>query len=241
MNPIGREMPVLCVAGTGPGVGKTTVACGLARRVRAQGGLPAVVKPLEVGCRYDERSDLVGQDGEALRAARGHPMPPLVASPYRFATSENPVLAARRAGLTLRLSDLEASVRTAGEFGDVLIVELPTGAGAPIAEDGSGLDLAKRLASRVLVVASPIPGVEGLVLGLVAQARARGLELGGVVLDAPPPEPASAPSLEALVAEVGKVTVFPGISPLQVGDLPRAVEHHLEEHLVLERSFGLGA
>lgn len=234
---LGASKPVLCIAGPGPGVGKTSIAAGLARRVRASGGLPAVIKPIEVGCRHDEKADLIGIDGAALRAGRDHPMPPLAASPYRFATPENPLLAARKAGIGLRLSDLEHVVLTAAEFGDVVIVELPSGAGGPLVEDGCGLDLAARLGARVLLVAAPVPGVESVVAGLDAMCRARDLRVGGVLLDALPPEPAPDPAVEQLIAESTGLTVFPTVPAFEEAELSAGVLAHLETHRVLERSF----
>lgn len=147
-----RASPLLCVAGLARGVGKTRIAASLVRIARAEGGLPAVVKPVEVGCPYDEKQDLRGPDGERLREARGHPMPPLVASPYRFATDASPTEAAARAGLDLSLTMLLDAVEAARGFGDVTVVELPGAAASPLVEDDSGLELAARLDAPVLVV-----------------------------------------------------------------------------------------
>lgn len=228
--------PILCVAGTGPGVGKTLLAAGLVRRAVALGGRPVGMKPIEVGCRYGEDHDLVSSDGDALRAARGEALPPLVAAPYRLTPIQNPLLAARASGLDLSLEALEQAVQNAKDFGDVLIVELPSGALAPIAEDGNGLDLAVRLASRVLIVATPAPGVESRVLGLVESARARKLTVGGIQLNSPPPEPAAAEDLCALMSERAGVPVFQPIPCLE-GEVQAAVDEHLESEKVLERSF----
>lgn len=228
--------PILCVAGTGPGVGKTTIAAALIRRARALGGHPTALKPIEVGCRYGEDHDLRSPDGDALRTARARPLPPLVAVPFRFPTPTNPLLAARKAGLTLRIQDLVSAAHTAGEFGDVLVVELPSGAMSPLVEDGNGLDLALALEARLLIVDSPGPGSESRVLGLLEAARARKLTVGGVILCAAPPEPEAMAELEALIAEKGEVRVFPSC-PAVEGHGDEALDRHVETHTVLERSF----
>lgn len=229
-------VPILCVGGTGPGVGKTTVMVGLVRRAIDLGGHPVGMKPIEVGCRHGEDHDLVSEDGEALRAARGRPLPPLIASPYRFASSTNPLLAARRAGINLRVEHLVEAVRVAAGHGDVVFVELPSGALSPVAEDGCGLDLAARLEARLLLVATPGPGAESTIFGHLESARARGVAIGGVLLNSPPPEPSALPELETLLSERGGVTVFGSLPPL-AGSLRPAVSTHLEQNRVLERAF----
>lgn len=220
-------------------MGKTLVAAGLIRRAVALGGHPVGIKPIEVGCRYGEDHDLISPDGDALRAARGEALPPLVAAPYRLTPVKNPLLAARASGLNISLEALEEAVANAAKFGDVVIVELPSGALAPLAEDGNGLDLAARISGRVLIVATPAPGAESRILGLVESARARKLTVGGIQLNSPPPEPAAASDLTALLAEASGVPVFAPLPTLE-GDGFATLDDHFTTERVLERSFRAG-
>lgn len=174
--------PLLCVAGTGLGTGKTTAIVGLMARAQALGGHPVGMKPIEIGCSYDEHHDLIGRDGVRLREARTGTLPPLVASPYRLAAAEaNPAEAARVSGLELTLSDFQTAVATASEFGDVVFVELPGDALQPLAADGVGLDLAHALGARVLVVSPAQPDAIDPALALCEDVRRRGLVLAGVL------------------------------------------------------------
>ncbi len=229
--------PILCVAGTGPGVGTTVVAAALVRRARAIGGHPVGMKPVDVGCRHGDDHDIVSDDGARLRAARERPLPPLVAAPYRFSTPGPPLTAARRAGLVLRVEHLAEAVQTAAEYGNVVVVDLCGGAHAPIAEDGLGLDLVASLGARLLAVDTPAPGVESRVLALLEGARHRDIDVAGVMLNAPTPAAVRTSEVEATVAEVGSVRVFPSL-PTLAGDPELAAAGHLAEHRILEQLFG---
>jgi dethiobiotin synthetase len=233
----GAPIPILCVAGTGPSVGKTVLTAALMRRAIALGGHPVGIVPASTGCEYGDDHDLVSEDGDVLREAAGRPIPPLVAAPYRFATATSPLLAARRAGLSLQLEQLVEAVHVAREHGDVVFVELPYGAMSPIAEDGCGLDLAARLGARIIILAQPEDGVESRVLSLLECARARGLEVGGVMFHAPPPEPFFIRDFETSIADFGRVHVFPAL-PTLAGNPIEGATAHLLEHRVLERAFG---
>ena len=144
---------MLFVLGTREAVGKTLVAMTLLRLADRLGIAAAGMKPVQTGCPYTEDHDLWARDGDVLRAAVRHPLPPLVTSPYRFPTPGAPAAAAARAGLDLTLADLEAAVRSAESSVDLLIVEGTGGVDTEIAEDGTTAALAARLGARIVVVA----------------------------------------------------------------------------------------
>lgn len=144
------------------------------------------MKPVDTRARYDDGHDLLSTDGDVLRAARGAPLPPLVACPYRVASALPPLEALRAAGVALELSHLESAIRTASGYGDVVIVELPGAGDAPLAEDGGAFDLAVRLEARVLVVG--LPGHEPIE-PVLSDARRRGLVAFGLTNRASPQHP----------------------------------------------------
>ena len=92
----------LFVTATDTGVGKTWVACALARAAVRRGLRVATMKPCETGD---------GDDGELLVAAAGRALPPELARPYRFALPASPEVAARAAGTIV---DLERTLREMG-------------------------------------------------------------------------------------------------------------------------------
>ena len=177
------EPRVLFVAGTAPGVGKTTFAAGLLARLSAL-GIPALgMKPVETGCSYGTDHDLVARDGPVLRAASTHAAPPLLLSPYRFAAALPPAWAAASAGIGLTLSDLIAAVEAARERALVLVVEGPWAALSPIADDGLTLDLAARAGATLALVVPEAPGAESHALTALEAAERRGVPVGGLVLN----------------------------------------------------------
>ncbi len=171
----------LFVLGTGPGVGKTLVASGLLAAL-GQRGISAVgIKPVETGCPHNEDHDLVGRDGDQLRAVSPTPVPPLVASPYRFAPATSPVVAATASGLELTLDDLIQAVEIAQGHGRT-VIEGPGGPLCPLTEDAYTADLAARLSAPVLLVGQDRQGADGQILLCIEACRARGLDLRGVML-----------------------------------------------------------
>lgn len=163
---------MIFVIGTKPGVGKTLVAMTLLRLAGELGVRAAGMKPVQTGCPYTEDHDLWSRDGDVLRAASRHPLPPLVTSPYRFSAPGSPLEAARRAGMTLRLADLVKVVETARDATDLLIVEGTGDASTAIAEDGTTADLAIATGGRIVLVAdgedepnlSYPPGIAGVIV-----------------------------------------------------------------------------
>ena len=218
------EAPIF-VLGTGPRVGKTLVAEGLLRALGAAGRRAVGVKPVETGCAHGDDHDLVGRDGERLRAAAPTPLAPLLASPYRFQPDLPPALAAQQAGLSLTVADLAQAVSQAAAVAPV-VVEGPGGPLTPIADDGGTLDLAAALGARVLVVSADRPGADSAVLLTLEACAQRGVRVVGVILDR---RDADAPSQlqEATIRARGGVTVFDTLPTLE-GDLAAGAQAHLE-------------
>src|SRR3954468_12729734 len=82
-------MTGLFVTATDTGVGKTWVACALARAAARRGLRVAAMKPCETGD---------GDDGAKLIAATGRALDESLARPYRFALPASPEVAARAEG-----------------------------------------------------------------------------------------------------------------------------------------------
>lgn len=171
----------LFVTATDTGVGKTFVACSIARNWRALGLSVAPRKPVESGCPM-RNGQRFPEDSALLTAAAGLP-PERLPEVNRFRLSEPlaPDLAARLEGRPLYLADLiAASARPADAW---RITEGAGGFYSPLCEDGLNADLAQALGDPVLLVAEDRLGtLSGSLLALEALDR-RGLKVVAVVLN----------------------------------------------------------
>ncbi len=208
---------MIVVLGTREGVGKTLVAMTLLRLADALDIRAAGMKPVQVGCPYSDDHDLWARDGAALRAAVREPLPPLITSPYRFPTHEDPAIAVRRAGLALTLTDLVTAVEEARARTSLLIVEATGGLDTAIAEDGTSLELARRLGGTILVVADDPADVERIATAipgaLVVLTRVEASEDPRVLLALGPLGDGHDPLDAFLAADLGARVLRPALAP----------------------------
>ncbi len=175
-------MKGLFVTASDTGVGKTHVACQLLRQAAAMGLRARARKPVESGCPPDG-DDLHAADGAALAAAAGGIDPECQVTPLRLAEALAPNQAARAAGQTLMLDDLEQAVRNGIDEGDFVIVEGAGGFCSPLAEDGLNADLARRLGLPLVIVVADRLGAINQALLTLRAAEGEGLAIRALVLN----------------------------------------------------------
>lgn len=173
------------VTGTNTGVGKTVVACAIARSLTTAGTAVAARKPVESNC--ERHGDaLYPADGDALATATGYRYTLDDITGVRLAHALPPDRAARLEGIDLRLDDLLAHARS-HRPGDYLLVEGAGGFLSPIAADGLNADLAVALGLPVLpVVGDRLGAINHALLTLEAITR-RGLCVPAIVVNAASP------------------------------------------------------
>lgn len=205
------------VTGTDTGVGKTEIACFIARTWRARGLTVGACKPAETGVERDQP-----RDAAALAAAAGDTRTIDEICPYRFAEPLAPAVAAKRAGVVLESARLSLALEAAFRGRDRVIVEAAGGLLVPYADGCDGIDL---------VVASGLPTilVARLALGTINHTRlsvdalkSRKVRIDAVVLSvgsgdtAPPPGDIAAETNHAVLQAMLPglpVIVFPLIDP----------------------------
>lgn len=235
MNPGGGSAVGLFVTGTDTGVGKTVVACGLARAFLARGVQVVPWKPAETGWPDEAGSD---SDAARLRAASGRTEPIERVCPYRLARPVAPSVAAAYEGRRIDPTRLEALYAARAQLGDLVLVEGAGGLLVPLDGRTTYLDLAASLKLPVLIVAANRLGVVNHCALTIRVAVGQGLSIVGFVLNHPSRE---ATSKDASISTNGRtITDLTGIPCL--GEIPytsetdgQAEEHlHLHEYMEID-------
>lgn len=165
------------VTGTDTGVGKTVVACALARALRGRGVDVGAFKPCETG---------VGPAGPldalALRAASGADDPIEVICPQPFPLAAAPSVAAAALGREVDLPAIRTAATRLMTRHAFLVAEGAGGLLVPLAPGYAMADLARELGLPLLVVARAALGTINHTLLTLEAAERRGLPLAGVVI-----------------------------------------------------------
>jgi dethiobiotin synthetase len=169
----------LFVTGTDTGVGKTLVACAIARLLRQQGRMVRVCKPVATG------AERVSGDTLALAEAAGDD--PAAVTAWTFAEPAAPSVAARLAGVALRLEELAVAVRRRAAPNALLVVEGVGGLLCPLTDGATVADLAGDLGLPLVIVTRRSLGTLNHTLLTMEVARRRGLPMAGVVISATEP------------------------------------------------------
>jgi dethiobiotin synthetase len=192
------------VTGTDTGVGKTVIACGLVRGLRALGWRVGVMKPVASGSQRTENG-LRNEDAVALIEAAATKLPYRQVNPYCFEPPISPHIAAKDAKITIDIDVIRHEYSTIAAGTDWVIVEGAGGWLAPISTDCTMADLAAALALPVVLVV-------GLKLGCLNHAQlsrssivARGAAFAGWIASVVDPAmsrlPENLTSLERLLGE----------------------------------------
>jgi dethiobiotin synthetase len=141
------------VTGTDTGIGKTVVACALARAFAATGERVAVMKPVASGAGRT-REGLRNADALALMSAATVPLTYGQVNPYCFEPAISPHIAAEDAGIEVDTAVIKACFEALRSISDRVVIEGAGGWLAPVNARESMGDLARALgAPAVLVVA----------------------------------------------------------------------------------------
>lgn len=177
-------MKRLFVTGTDTSAGKTYVTAALARRARDLGKKVFAFKPIETGCELVEGRRL-GTDQELLCAAAGDWQTGPLRGLYQLARPLAPSVAARAENVHVDL-DLIASTAESVRDVDLLLVEGAGGWRVPLSDHEDISDLAKRVASEVVIAARAGLGTISHSLLTVEAVERDGFRVAAVVLSRRP-------------------------------------------------------
>ena len=176
------------VTGTDTDVGKTTIAAGLLRAARLAGLSTAAVKPVASGCEAGA-DGLRNSDALALLGECSLPLSYAEVNPFSFAPAIAPHLAAREAGVELKVAALATAVQAVlTQQADFTLVEGAGGWRVPLGEQATLADLSIALDLPVILVVGVRLGCINHAL-LTAEAIAHdGLRLAGWVANVLDPQ-----------------------------------------------------
>ncbi len=172
---------IVIITGTDTDVGKTWVGCQLAEALRERGVLVRTVKLVETGTSVETSLE---EDGVKLAQAAGQDEPRAALRRYRTAVA--PAEAADLEQRPLDLNVVEAQMMAVVSGARVTLVEGAGGLFSPLTWQRNLLDVARKHAAPVLVVAADKLGTVNhtlLTLGMLDLSGARYL---GVVMNALP-------------------------------------------------------
>lgn len=177
-------MSLLFVSGTGTGVGKTVVACALARRLRGERIKIGVSKPVATGARRNAAGRLISSDAIRLMRAAARPLAEYGdVNPAVYEPPISPHLAARLARRPIRLDELRRHLQKMERRFEILVVEGIGGVATPLTARETWADFMSRTRSaRTLLVSSPNLGTLNHTLLSLEYLSARGVRCVCVVL-----------------------------------------------------------
>lgn len=168
------------ITGTDTGAGKTLVASALVHAFAQQGYKSLGMKPVAAGCRAQHHA-LVSADAELLMAASNVALSMAQLNPYAFAPAIAPHIAARQAGVEIKLQVIQQAYQKLAAQAEVVIVEGVGGFCVPLSDFLDSADLAESLALPVILVVGMRLGCLNHALLSAEAIQARGLKLAAWV------------------------------------------------------------
>ena len=170
------------ITGTDTGIGKTVVAEGLIRAMKAKGLSVCPMKPVESGCSL-KKGVLFPPDAVTLLKASGADETLDDVNPYRLRNPIAPSVAAEFEGVKIEKKKIVSSYKRLSKKYDITIVEGAGGVMVPVYKKYLFLDLAKDLGLPLLIVARPGLGTINHTLLTIEAAKNRGLDIAGIVIN----------------------------------------------------------
>jgi len=212
------------ITGTDTGVGKTLVASAMAALFRGRGIDVGVMKPVSAGGDKDAR---------VLIEAAGVRDPLELVSPIRLKEPLSPNVAAEREGVTIDLDLIVDAYTRLSDRHDLLIVEGAGGLLVPLSNHVTIADLAVQLSLPLLIVARAALGTINHTLLTAEAARARGLDVLGVIYNTTEPNAdavaaSTSPDVVTRLSGVPSLGTLPHVeNPDSLPDLVRTFESRI--------------
>jgi dethiobiotin synthetase len=210
----------ILVTGTDIGVGKTWVACSLARAIQEAGRQVIAIKPVETGW-SGGASPL--EDGVRLALATGQSAP--AHAIIRISEPVAPVLASEASGDEIDFDALVLKIERFADQAEYAIIEGTGGLLTPVTWEWNMADVARALGAVALVVGVDRVGTINRSLLTLSALELAGLPCLGVVLT-PPELPDASTGKNA--AAIARLSGIDRIISLPLTSDPQAAAHTLQ-------------
>jgi dethiobiotin synthetase len=211
----------LFFTGTGTEVGKTYIAALAVKELRSSGQRVAVYKPVASGCDL-VGDDRISSDAVALWEASGRRDALHAVCPQRFVAPLAPPAAAAAEGRCVDETLLIDGLGRITSDADVIIVEGAGGLLSPVSDHWLNSDLAAKLDAELVIVAVNRLGAIHQVLSTALAAKALGLPVAGIVLNAASAD--SDPSAASNADWIRRFTKIPLLANLSLGSRETGIQ-----------------
>ena len=173
-----KPTPCFAIVGTDTEVGKTMIACGLARALTDAGHSVMAIKPVETGCSEAQADN---QDGTMLARATGQTEP--ASALFKFPAPVAPPVAADLVGERFEYPELIQAVKETLAGDHVKICEGAGGLLSPLTWTATMVEICIDLGATAIVVAANRLGVINHTLLTIQVLRQANIPIGAVILN----------------------------------------------------------
>jgi dethiobiotin synthetase len=159
----------LFIAGTDTGIGKTTFAVWLLRRLAAEGIRAAGMKPVAAGA-IATPDGLRNEDALALLGASGVPLPYKWVNPWCLERPTSPHLAAVDAGINIEMAPIQQAYDSIRQNSELIIIEGAGGWLTPVGPATSPGESGPTMQDIACTLGLPVVLVVGIRLGALNHA-----------------------------------------------------------------------
>lgn len=231
------------VTGTDTEIGKTIVSAGLALALKNRGIDVGVMKPAATDC-PGRKGRRVSEDVEYLLGACASDDERDVVCPYMFREPLAPEVAADIEKEQIDIRKITGAFKKLAAKHEVLIVEGAGGLFVPIKKRFFMIDLIAKLCAPMILVARPGLGTINHTLLSCEAARARNLDLLGIIINNYPKNPSIAEKTNPDMIQKYSRTTLLGVMPYLPGvsvkkkkyaGLLKSVEENVEVDKLINR------
>ncbi len=195
-------MKGIFITGTDTNVGKTYIACQIAKQLKQKNINVIPRKPIETGCTLNA-GKLLPADANLLLNASGADISLEDVCHFRFSPAISPDLAAKHSGTPISLDQLVNHCTENINDNDFLIVEGAGGIYSPICNNALNADLARELGLPIVLVAQNRLGAVNQVLLAINAIDTHQLKLNSIILNTTTP-----PQLNTLIDNAAEIKNF---------------------------------